>query len=555
MITIKKDECIPQKLKPGEIPDYICSPNGNKYYLSREEKKDYQYGGKCPKFCPIKGVKSNCPNVGFTTDREIARKTCTDNPSCQFISSAVLDKNGPHYCVPKSQPGCITLTENDLAKSDKELTDGEQYCDRLNKGCIFNRGTGDGITDRSGNPTCLRGCLGSKYWKNPKYIWGGGGTLKSPFEGSYFNSDLKVGARYLEAAPSARKPSGWGGPQGAPFYGHGKLPRSLGVAYTESKGEYTPPCNLREGDTGVFTTSSTGEHLAGPGCKLTPPQPRFGMSDWSYTCRCPYLGEGGEFKSDAWTPCQDFELEKENIQKRDVCDGCYIMDNPNSKLHGHCVLGKQTPDTESKLLGCISDPTNPLKCRVKRTVEPTECPAFCSTDKENPSNPLGWMKNTQCSQMVAKGCWKVNPKHSKIISESQKEDGEQAPPFIKGFNKDKKACEVKNTDYLCRNCSQTSTKTVGAGTLYPNRSYCVVGGSESAGALSDTGYGDYLARKLACPPTCKQCLSGFFGEPMKPIYKLSEASNPSSAFSKGILFAPFVGKQAVSELQMKPTKK
>ena len=122
----------------------------------------------------------------------------------------------------------------------------------------------------------------------------------------------------------------------------------------------------------------------------------------------------------------------------------------------------------------------------------------------------------------------------------------QAPPYIKDEKFDK--CEIKDTDYLCRNCAQTSIKSKGSGTLYPNRSYCVVGGNESAGALSDTGYGNYLARKMSCPPTCKQCLSGFFGEPMQPVYKLDQASNPSSAFNNGIIYVPWVGSQATDKL-------
>jgi hypothetical protein len=542
MITIKKDKCIPQKLKIGEIPDYICSPNGNKYYLSREEKKDYIYGGKCPEICPL-NVKSDCPDVSFVSDTTVARQQCEANLNCQFIGNQVINREGPNYCIPKNQPGCINLTESDYAKSDKILTDNPLVCDRLGRGCVFNRGTSDGLTGRKGNPVCLRGCLGSKYWKNPKYMWGGGGTSEDPYDGSWFNSDLEVGPKYIEAAPSPNNPKGWGGPLGSPFFGFGKLPRSLGIPYTESRGKYSPPCNLEEGDIGVFTSAVTGESLAGPGCRLTAPQPRYGMKDWSYTCKCPYLGEGGEFKSDAWSPCQDYELDQENIQDRDVCEGCYILNDKKNELHGHCVLGETTADTESKILGCIEEPSNPGKCRVKRFVEPTECPHFCSN---KPSDPSEWRKNTQCSQQLAKGCWKLNPKFKKVISLGSREEGKQAPPFIKTSI----PCNVvKDTDYLCRNCAQTSIKTIGSGTKYPNRSYCVVGGSESSGALNETAYGDYLARKLSCPATCKQCLTGFFGEPMKPIYNLDEADNPSSAFNKGILFVPWVGTQAVKDLQ------
>lgn len=545
MLTIKKDECIPQKLKIGEIPDYICLSSGKKHFLSREEKKDYQYGGKCPIICPIKNNRGSCPNVDWVSDTVQARAQCTANPECHFIGNQVLDRNGPNYCVPRSQPGCITLTEADLIKSDKFLTDSPSFCDRLNKGCIFNRGTGDGTTGRNGNPTCLRGCLGSKYWKNPAYMWGGGSTDQDEYTGAWFNSDLELGPRYLEAAPSDKNPRGWGGPSGNPWNGHGKLPKSLGVPYTESKGKYTPPCNLEEGNIGVFTTAATGEDLAGPGCKLTPPQPRFGMQDWSYTCKCTYLGEGGEFKSDAWTPCNEWELDQENVQKRDVCEGCYIQNNPKIPLYGHCVLGQQTADTESKLLGCVPDPNNPEKCRINRMVNPTSCPAFCSNDVNDPS---AWRKNTQCSQWLAKGCWKPNPKFKNIISEEQKQKGEQAPPYIRDKKFDN--CKINNTEDLCRNCAQTSIKSVGSGTKYPNRSYCVLGGSESAGVLSETGYGDFLARKISCPPTCKQCLSGFFGEPLEPVYNLQQAVLPSSAFNKGVLFVPWVGKQAIESHQI-----
>lgn len=529
MITIKKDRCIPQTLKIGEIPDYICFPNGDKHFLSKEEQKDYEYGGKCPVFCPIQNNRGTCPNVDWVSDTTIARNTCQSNPGCQFIGNQVVDRSGPNYCVPKAQPGCITLSETDLAKSDKFLTDSPDFCNRLDRGCIFNRGTGDGTTSRKGNPTCLRGCLGSKYWNNPNYMWGGGSTNEDPFTGSWFNSDLEVGPKYLESAPSAKSPSGWGG--------IGKLPKSLGLPYTQSRGKHTPPCNLSEGDTAVFTSSVSGENLAGTGCILTPPQPRFGLQDWSYTCRCPYLGDGGEFKSDAWTPCNDWELDEENIQKRDVCEGCYIQDDESVPLYGHCVLGNQTEDTESKLLGCTVLPgESDSKCRINRKVNPTECPAFCSNDT---NNLIGWKNNTQCSKALSQGSWKPNPAFRKIISTEQKEKNQQAPPYIKTNTPYKK----QNTDYLCRNCAQTSIKSIGSGTLYPNRSYCVVGGSESAGSLSDTGYGNYLARKLSCPPTCKQCLSGFFGEPMEPKYNLQEASNPSSAFSKGILFVPWNSKK------------
>ena len=98
-----------------------------------------------------------------------------------------------------------------------------------------------------------------------------------PFTGSWYNNDLEVGPKYLEEAPSAKKPNGWGGPSGSPWFGSGKLPKSLGIPYTESRGKYSPPCNLSGGDVGAFTSTTSGEVLAGPGCKLTSPQPRFGM--------------------------------------------------------------------------------------------------------------------------------------------------------------------------------------------------------------------------------------------------------------------------------------
>jgi hypothetical protein len=546
MITLKKDKCIPQKRKMGEPPDYICTPSGNKYYLSREDKKDYLYGGPCPQLCPLKNNRGSCPNVDFVSDRVIAKQTCESNNDCQFISNAVIDRTGPNYCVPKLQEGCVNLTESDYAKSDKFLTDSPLVCDRLNKGCIFNRGTGDNNYSRQGNPTCLRGCLGSKYWKNPEYIWGGGGTADDPFRGSYDFNDLRLGPRYLEAAPSARKPQGWGGPEGPPYFGHGKLPRSLGIAYTESRGEYSPPCNISEGDIGAFSVSTTGETLAGPGCQLTPPQPQYGIQDWSYTCRCPYLREGGEFRSDAWRPCEDYQLDQDKLYKRDVCQGCYIQSDPKKHFYGHCVLGDEMPDTESKLLGCIPDPKNPEKCRIKRIIEPTECPAYCSAD---PLKQDAWHTATQCSTQLANGCWKLNDKYNRVISLEDRRDNKQAPPFVPGPNFGDKSCEKKNTNYLCNNCSPTSVKTIGTATKYPNRSYCVIGGSETAGAFSETSFGDQLARKLQCPPTCRQCLTGFFNEPLKPVYNLQEATNPDSAFSKGILFIPWIGKQAEKGLR------
>lgn len=546
MITQRENKCEPQKLRQGEIPDYICFPDGRTHYLSREEKKDYQYGGKCPEICPIRNNRGDCPNVDYVSDTTVARNTCQSNPNCQFIGNQVFDRNGPNYCVPKTAPpgrDCIVLTEADYAKGDKALTDSPNVCDRLNKGCIFNRGNADPKIGRNADPTCLRGCLGSKYWNNPKYLWGGGGTLQDPFRGSFFNSDLQLGPIYLEASPSDKNPTGWGGPVGAPYFGNGLLPRSMGIPYTESRGQYSPPCNINEGDIGAFTTAATGEDLAGPGCRLTAPMPQYGLHDWSYTCSCPYANE---LKVDAYAPCQDWELNQENIQDRDICRGCYIEPNKKSDLYGHCVLGTDTPDTESRLLGCFEDPSNPDKCRVKRIVPNTDCPHFCS---EDPFDPLKWKAATQCSQQFADGCWKLNPKYNKVISKLTKDTTKIAPPFIPGSALGDAKCRPKDTDYLCQNCAQTSVKSIGSATLYPNRSYCLVGGSTSSDTIQGMEFSNDLARKLSCPATCSGCHSGFFNEPMLPVYKLNEASNPSSAFNKGILFVPWVGTQAQKELR------
>lgn len=529
-----RGKCIPEKREIGDKtpPNYICLPNGTKHYLSMEEKKDYLYGGECPVFCPIKSVQSNCPPMVGITDTSLARITCEANPECHFLGNQLFDRMGPNYCVPRTQPGCITLTESDLVQSDKVLTDGEQYCDRLNRGCIFDRGGGDTVTSRRGEPTCLRGCLGSKYWKNPKYMWGAGGTPKDPFRGSWYNSDLEMGPIYLEAAPSDSKPDGWGGPSGTPWNGNGRLPKSLGIPYTESRGKYSPPCNLNQGDVGAFTSAATGENLAGPGCRLTPPTPRFGIVDWSYTCRCPYLGNFGEFKTNAWEPCASWELDQEVIAKRDVCTGCYISNDKNSKMYGHCVLGKKTMDTESEKLGCVPDINDPHRCRIKRTIEPTECPAFCSSDRST------WNNATQCSKQLSSGCWKPNPAFDKIISLRTDEMGLRAKPYLSVRECD--PLPTKEMNELCRNCAQTTIKEGGSSTRFPNYSFCVVGGNESGSEFQDTGYGNYLLRKLTCPSTCNQCMTGFFNEPLDSQYDLEEARNPSSVFSKGIIYTPAI---------------
>jgi hypothetical protein len=547
MIRLTKNECIPEKISPGESPNFICFPNGDKHYLSSEEKKDYLYGGQCPKICPVKAtiLPNTCPNVSYVTEHTIARNQCQADPNCQFLGAPLFDKMGPHYCIPKQQPGCITLTESDYAKNDKILTDSVDVCDRLHKGCIFNRGNGDGTTARKGEPTCIKGCLGSKYWENPDYMWGGGDTTENNFNGSWFNSDLEVGPKYLESAPSFKRPAGWGGPAGTPWEGSGKLPKSLGVPYTDSKGKYSPPCNMNYGDVGSFTSAASGENLAGPGCILTPPENRVGIYDWSYTCRCLYNGDSGDIKPDAWTPCSEWELDEDTISNRDVCDGCYILDDAESKLNGRCVLGNKTMDTQSKLLGCVPDMLNPTsdKCRITRNIDPTECPAFCSS---NVSDPYGWRKNTQCSKQLSSGSWKPNKLYKDIISTTQKYNNEQSNPYLK-LSEDYK---VKNTDYLCRNCAQTAIESTGSGTKYPNRSRCVVGGSDTSSQYSNTTYGDFLSRKLMCPSTCNQCMSGFFNEPLEGKYSLQEATDTSSVFSDGIIYVPWVGNQSVDKLKI-----
>lgn len=538
MIT---NSCTPQSLRFGEIPDYICLPDGTKHYLSREEKKDYEYGGKCPAICPIKGdsARRGCPNVDWVVDPVMAKNTCEANTSCQFIGNQVIDRNGPNFCVPRSQPGCLTLTEQDLLLSDKALTDSPQVCGRLERGCIFHRGTDDPETGRNGDPTCLRGCLGSKYWGNPKYLWGGGGGLKSDFSGSFLSPDLGLGPVYLEAAGSKKNPEGWGGPR--KWGGSGLLPLALGVPYTDSRGKFSPPCNLSEGDVGAFTQSATGEDLAGPGCRLTPPMPQFGQPEWSYTCNC--VG-GNPLRIDAWAPCA-----VGNSEGRDVCKGCHIEKDKANSLYGRCVLGEATPDTESKILGCVPTPTDPDKCRVKRIVSNVECPHFCSS---NVKDPKGWLPSTQCYRELAKGCWKVNPQASEVISKQERDNDKVPTQYLPG-PVGPLECKTDDTDFLCNNCAQTSVKTIGVGTRYPNRSYCVVGGNSQSLTI-DSDFTQELARQISCPPTCGGCHSGFFGEPMKPEYRLSEAIDASSAFNRGPIFTPWVGYQAVKELDAQKAK-
>jgi len=541
MITNRKNECQPQRLRFGEIPDYVCRADGSKHYLSKQEKKDYEYGGSCPSICPLKGddARKGCPNVDWEADPILARSKCESGGSCQFVGNQVFDRMGPNYCVPKSQPGCLTLGEQDYLKSDKFLTDSPQVCDRFGKGCIFHRGNDDPKIGRSGNPTCLRGCLGSKYWGNPKYLWGGGGGLKGNFEGSFLSPDLQLGPIYLEAAPSSRHPQGWGGIRS--LGGSGLLPPSLGLPYTETKGKLSPPCNKSEGDLGAFTTDATGEDLAGPGCRLTPPMPQYGEPEWSYTCGC--VG-GAPLRIDAWAPCP---IDDESV--RDVCRGCHIESDKANKLYGHCVLGESQPDTESDLLGCVPTPQDPEKCRVKRIVPNTECPHFCTT---NPKDPKGWMASTQCYDQLSKGCWGVNPDAAKVISKEQRDLDQVPQPYIPG-PLGAQACPTRDTDDLCKNCAQTSVKTVGVGTQYPNRSYCVVGGN-MASLNIDADFTQDLAREITCPVTCSGCHTGFFGEPMKPVYNLLEAGSKSSVFNKGPIFMPWIGDQAEKALDVEKKK-
>lgn len=524
-------KCIPQEVSFGEAPNYICNPDGSKYYLSKEEKDEYIFGGPLPVICPIKTPYPQCANITDEPDTTLARGKCEINPNCQFISKNVLNKNGPNYCTPRKQEGCITLTERDLLNSDKQLTDRPDVCNRFGVGGIFHRGIDEPKTGRSGEPTCLRGCRGSKYWGNPEYIWGSGKS----FTGSYISNELELGPIYLEKAPSVTKPFGWGGhvTQG----GSGKLPLSLSLPYTESKGSISPPCNINEGDIKAYVSKATGEMLAGPGCRLTPPRPEYGQREWHYSCTC-----GSEdSRVDGDRPCPPKKLD------RDVCKGCYIEDDKSNPLYGNCVLGTTTPDTESKILGCIEDPLNPDKCRVRRKVHNTSCPSFCTAE---PNTSTNWLMETQCKKQVDQGCWKINPEHDKIISLSNLD---KVPP---AFIKTERECEPWNKEAvekdLCKNCAQTSVRSGGLGTKYPNISNCIVGGNASSFSLKHLDKNS--AREMVCPPTCSSCHSGFFSEPMKPVYNLMESFRKSSIFHKGPIFIPWVGKQAEDELNVQKTK-
>ena len=526
-----QEKCSPQNVQPGEAPNYICLSNGEKYYLSIEEKKDYIYGGKCPKICPIR-APNNCPDIKDTPDDVLARGKCEADPQCQFIGRQVLQRDGLNYCVPKQQEGCITLTERDLLNTDKTLTDRPDVCDRLGVGCIFHRGIDNPTTGRSGEPTCLRGCMGSKYWDNPDYVWGAG----EKFKGSYIAPDLELGPIYLEAAPSSDNPFGWGGHHTRG--GSGKLPLSLSLPYTESRGKLSPPCNINQGDIRAYVTAATGEMLAGPGCTLTRPQPQYGQREWSYTCGCGSL----ETRVDGHNPCPPKKLD------RDVCKGCYIEDDKENPLHGHCVLGITKDDTESEILGCVPDINEPDKCRVRRQVQNTECPHFCTA---NPNDPTAWKEETRCRQQVEQGCWKVNPEHNKILSKTDVD--KVPPPFLEvDLNKCTPWDKKKVEEGLCRNCAPTSVETEGIGTKHPNVSRCLVGGNASSFSLKNLN--SNISRELVCPPTCSSCHSGFFGEPMKPVYNLKEAYKKSSVFHKGPIHIPWIGKSAEEELDVLKTK-
>jgi hypothetical protein len=277
------------------------------------------------------------------------------------------------------------------------------------------------------------------------------------------------------------------------------------------------------------------------------------MPDWHYSCQCPY---SSETRIDAYYPCSKLEVEQDTVNNRDVCKGCFIEKDPKSLLYGHCVLGKTEPDTESTLLGCFPDPFNPDKCRVRREVRNTECPHFCANNPELPN--ATWKQSTNCAKQLNQGCWNINPKsyvYSKYERDNQPRKLE--PPYIPGKNFEKQQCntfreEFKQLQDLCKNCAQTSMKTMGSGTKYPNRSYCVVGGDAST--LLNTEFTNELAQQIMCPGTCKSCTTGFFGEPLNPEYKLYEASNDSSAFNKGIFYVPFVGSTANKKLTIDKNK-
>jgi hypothetical protein len=469
---------------PDYSPEFVMK-NGKKHYLNKVEKKDFIFGGPLPKLCNIFEHKF-CPDVRNELDKNEAKNSCLVKPGCQFISKAGLDKNGPHYCYPEKQKGCKSLTEDDLKREDDELTDHPKVCNRYGVGGIFNRGLGDDTSSPKSNPSCLRGCQGSKFWKNKNFMWGSGGSSKSHFKGSWEFPDLELGPIYLEAAPSKSKPDGWGG--------EGKLPKSLSETYTKYKGNYSPPCNLNED---VFTD----ELLAGPGCILTAPDSY--NKKWHYTCNC-------NNSVDSWKPCVSSEIEND----RDVCEGCRIQD-------GNCVLGEKTEDTETEILGCESDNSNSNDCRVKRIINPLQCPSFCSKNSK-------WLKSTQCHKSLSEEYWLNNPEASKILSKKDIENNKGFPAYIINKNKKEKVDNKFITDLhedLCKNCRQTPEY------------HCTVNG---------VSVDKELSRKIICPPTCKNCIKGIHGEPLDSFYDEEK---------KNIIYFPWKGKYAIDALIIENTNK
>lgn len=423
-----------------------------------------------PVLCPIAEYEGEC--AAFAPGED-----CNANDQCQTTAG---------FCVPKSVPGCISLTDTDLELTDNQLTDSPQVCNRYVTGMIFNRGQGDGVTDRQGDPKCIKGCEGSKYWKNPAYMWGGGVS----YDGSWNNNGLQMGPKYLEAAPTAEYPSGWGG--------EGKLPESLGVPYTLSMGDMTPPCNVSGGGPGG---------LAGPGCVLTAPDPRFGRDEWSYTCGCPYLGGTGQFRTDADKPCMDHELDQESLFARDVCESCHILD-------GECVLGSPEQDTKSEILGCIPSATQ--DCSVVRTVKPTQCPSFCKTMSDK------WSISTKCAEQLGSGNWKPNPlaKKTRSMVDPPVASYIPAPKDPQAANQMELKVEIPDQ---CRNCAQTPMRE--GPRDYPVFSTCTVGGT-----VVDSNN----KASVTCPSTCPQCMTGYFGEPLEAHY------DPNQQIFKdyGVIYTP-----------------
>jgi hypothetical protein len=81
------------------------------------------------------------------------------------------------------------------------------------------------------------------------------------------------------------------------------------------------------------------------------------------------LGEGGEFFKLMHGNRAHSELEQDVLVNDEGVD-------PRSKdksLFGHCILGEETPDTESTS-GCVPDDNDPQKCRT--VPGNCSCPAF-----------------------------------------------------------------------------------------------------------------------------------------------------------------------------------